>query len=97
MEKRADLAPEEIGDGLRHDIQGQWIAHVRFDEACLLLWGADQLVLGQQLLAGRGLQADQAQHAHRAAAALQRPQLSGFLPAGEQQAARVPRFAHPPQ
>ncbi len=54
-------------------------------------------MLGEQGLAGGGLQPDQAQGTHRAAAARQRPQLSGFLPAGEQQTTLVPRFGDPLQ
>ena len=48
----ADRAPEEIGDGLGHDREGQRITLVSLYQERQLLWGADQLVLGQQLLAG---------------------------------------------
>ena len=90
-EELADLAPEEVGDGLRHDLQSQRIARIPLDEAGPLLWGTDHLILRQQLLARGGLQPGQAQRAHRG------PQLGGFLPRGEQQTTLVRRFGDPPQ
>ena len=47
-----DLPPEEIGDGLGHDVQSQGIALVALHQAGLLLWRAEQLMADQQLLAG---------------------------------------------
>jgi len=89
--------PEEVGDGLGHDPQGQWVARVRLHQAGALVGGAHDLVLREQVLAGGGLQPSQAQGAHRRAAALQGAQLGRFLPAGQQQATLVRRLGHLPQ
>src|SRR5205823_4034667 len=59
-EKLADLASKEVGNGLSHDLEGQRVACIYFDEPRPILGSADQLVLLQQLLAGRGIQAREA-------------------------------------
>ena len=78
--EQVDGAAEEVGDGLGHDIEGQRVARIRLHQPGALLWGADHLVLGQQLLARHRIQPGEAQGAHRGAAALQAAQLGGFLP-----------------
>ncbi len=60
-EERVDLAPKEVGDGLGHDLEGQRVARVDLPQAGALLGGAHDLVLGQELRAGRGLQPGEAQ------------------------------------
>src|SRR2546425_1206046 len=52
FEKQADLASEEVCDGLCHDLQGQRVARVRLDEARPLLRGPHELLVREQLLAG---------------------------------------------
>src|SRR5205085_1634368 len=97
FEERANFPPEEIGDGLGHDVHGQGIAPVSLNQTRPLLWGADQLMADQQLLASRSLQAIQAQGAHRRLSTFQPWQRGGFFPAGQQQATVVPGLGHLPQ
>ena len=97
LEERADLAREEVGDGLGCDLQGQRVARVRLDQARPFLRGAHDLLVREQLLAGVWLQPGESQGAHRGALALQRHQVGWFLPAGQQQATLVCRFAHTAQ
>jgi hypothetical protein len=96
-EKGTDRAPEQIGDGLRHDLQGQRIARVPLNEACPLLVGPDHLMLGEQVLASGRIQPGQAHRPHQGPAALQPPQFGGFLPRGEQQTTLVLRLGDLPQ
>ena len=92
-EERGDSPAKEVGDGLGHDGERQRVARVEGCQAGVLLWGADQLVLAQQLRAGRGLQPREAQGAHEGAPTLQGAQRGRVLAAGQQQAALVPRVA----
>ena len=96
-EELVNRPTKEVSDGLGHDVQGQGVARVDLPQAGLLLGGAGDLVLGQQLLAGRGLQPGEAQGAHERAAALQGAQGGGLLPAGQQQATLVRRLGYLPQ
>ena len=59
-EERGDGPAKEVGNGLGHDAQGQRVARVALCQAGVLLGGADQLVLAQQLRAGRGPQPGEA-------------------------------------
>ena len=56
-----------------------------------------ELLVCEQLLAGLWLQPSEVQRAHRGVHALQRHQVGRFLPAGQEQATLVRRFAHPAQ
>ena len=96
-QERVNLPAKEVGNGLGHDVQGQGIAPVSLNQTRPLLWGADQLVLRQQLLACRILQAIQTQGAHRRLSTFQPGQRGWFFPAGQQQATVVPGLGHLPQ
>ena len=71
LQEGSDLAPEEFGDGLGDDFQGQRVAHIQLDEAQPVVRGANDVPFLEELLAGLLLQPSQAQGAHGSLAALQ--------------------------
>ncbi len=51
LQEGADVAPEEFGDGLSDDFQGQRIARIHLDEAQPVLRGANDIPFLEELLA----------------------------------------------
>jgi len=52
LEEQADLPPEEVSDGLGHDLQGQRVARVHLGEPFPFLRSTHHLLLPKQLLTG---------------------------------------------
>jgi hypothetical protein len=47
LQERGDLAPEELGDGLGHEVQGQRVARVHLHQARPLVRKTDHFFLRQ--------------------------------------------------
>jgi hypothetical protein len=59
-EELANLASEEVGDGLRYDLQGQWIAPIDLDEPLLFRGSPDDFFFHEELLASDTIQSSKA-------------------------------------
>ncbi len=79
LQERRDLAPEQLHDGLRHDFEGQRIAHVQLDQPLPFGRSARDVLLRQQLRTGYGIQSVQAQGAYRHPTAFQGHEVARFL------------------
>ncbi len=84
IEKRRNLTVEEVHNGLRHDFEGQGIAHVGIDQLEVLRKTPYDSLFCQQLLARRSLQLGQTQGPHRSLVAFEWHQINQFLPARQQ-------------
>src|SRR5947207_15291447 len=95
IQEGADLAPEEFGDDLSDDVQGQRIARIQLGKTRLVVRAADDIPFLKEPFARSRLQPLQAQHTRACPAALQSSKLGAGLPGGEEPATLMARDRTP--
>ena len=89
LQEPIEIPIEEVGDRLRYDFQGQWIARIAGNEPLPGGRRSAEPLVGEQVLRSLFVHSGETERAHRRAHPFQRPHLLGLLTAGEQHAALV--------
>ena len=95
-QETVEISIEEVGDGLRHDFQGQRIARIAGHQALPGGRPTAESLVGEQDTGALFVHPQQAQRAHRGASAFQRFDLPRPLPGGQQHTAVVGRLGQAP-